>query len=120
MINSGQPVVDDLKQAPTQPPSFEYFEQIARQAATKRDDYDPALIWRSGASCRGASPELFFPVGTTGLAVDQIAEAKAVCMACPSQVPCLEFALITNQDSGVWGATSEEERRTLRRNHLRR
>ena len=31
------------------------------------------------------------------------------------QAPCLEFALTTNQDSGVWGGTSEEERRKLRR-----
>jgi WhiB family redox-sensing transcriptional regulator len=30
-------------------------------------------------------------------------------------VRCLEFALETNQDSGVWGGTSEEERRDIRR-----
>ena len=35
--------------------------------------------------------------------------------ACPVKEPCLEFALSTNQDSGVWGGTSEEERRKLRR-----
>jgi WhiB family redox-sensing transcriptional regulator len=28
---------------------------------------------------------------------------------------CLEFALETNQDSGIWGGTSEEERRAIRR-----
>jgi WhiB family redox-sensing transcriptional regulator len=28
---------------------------------------------------------------------------------------CLDFALATNQESGVWGATSEEERRKLRK-----
>jgi WhiB family redox-sensing transcriptional regulator len=31
------------------------------------------------------------------------------------QVECLEFALATNQDSGIWGGTSEEERRAIRR-----
>ena len=41
--------------------------------------------------------------------------AKAVCDTCSSKAPCLEFAMITNQDSGVWGGTSEEERRKLRR-----
>ncbi len=114
--------VADASAASTLPPStgFAYFEEIAQRAAAVRDTYEPNLVWRAGASCRGTSPELFFPVGTTGLAVDQIAEAKDVCMSCPSQVPCLEFALLTNQDSGVWGATSEEERRTLRRNFLRR
>ncbi len=106
--------------APSPSAEFAYFEQVAQQAAAKRGSYEPDLSWRATASCRGTSPELFFPVGTTGLAVDQIADAKDVCRQCPAQEPCLEFALLTNQDSGVWGATSEEERRTLRRNYLRR
>lgn len=71
--------------------------------------------WRDQASCRDTDPDLFFPVGTTGIALDQIDAAKAVCQACPAQEPCLEFALATNQESGVWGGTSEEERRKLRK-----
>ena len=75
--------------------------------------------WRGNASCRNADPGLFFPVGTTGPAVSQIEEAKIVCRACPVREPCLEFALATNQDSGVWGAASEEERRLLRQQRRR-
>lgn len=75
--------------------------------------------WRHEASCRSVDPDLFFPVGTTGMAIEQIESAKAVCDECPVSGPCLEFALSTNQDSGVWGGTSEEERRTLRRQWLR-
>lgn len=71
--------------------------------------------WRDLSACRDTSPDLFFPVGTTGPAIEQIAQAKAVCAQCEVQGPCLEFALVTNQDSGVWGGTSEEERRKLRR-----
>lgn len=71
--------------------------------------------WRDLASCRDTSPDLFFPVGTTGPALEQIAAAKAVCQECLVRSDCLEFALVTNQDSGVWGGTSEEERRKLRR-----
>lgn len=74
--------------------------------------------WRAQASCRSADPDLFFPVGSTGPAVSQIEAAKIVCRACPVRQPCLEFALTTNQDSGVWGAASEEERRVLRRQRL--
>jgi WhiB family transcriptional regulator, redox-sensing transcriptional regulator len=74
--------------------------------------------WRNQASCRHTDPDLFFPVGTTGPAIEQIEAAKAVCMACPAQEPCLEFALTTNQDSGIWGGTSEEERRKLRKQYL--
>ena len=71
--------------------------------------------WRSLAACQDTDPDLFFPVGTTGPAIEQIDTAKAVCESCPAKDPCLDFALTTNQDSGVWGATSEEERRKLRR-----
>lgn len=76
--------------------------------------------WRDGAACRDTNPDLFFPVGTTGNAVDQIEAAKAVCRRCSVQAPCLEFALSTNQDSGVWGGTSEDERRMLRKAWLAR
>lgn len=76
--------------------------------------------WRADAACRDTDPDLFFPVGTTGLAIDQIDAAKAVCGLCDSQALCLEFALATNQESGVWGATSEEERRKLRKAWLAR
>jgi WhiB family redox-sensing transcriptional regulator len=71
--------------------------------------------WRSGAACRDTDPDLFFPVGTTGPAIEQIENAKAVCRQCDAQSLCLEFALATNQDSGIWGGTSEEERRKLRK-----
>ena len=78
------------------------------------------MDWIHRARCKDEDPELFFPVGTTGPAIEQIEQAKAVCRECPSQAPCLEFALITNQDSGVWGGTSEEERRKLRKSWLSR
>jgi WhiB family redox-sensing transcriptional regulator len=76
--------------------------------------------WRRRASCRDTDPDLFFPVGTTGPALDQIDAAKAVCRACEARDDCLEFALATNQEAGVWGATSEEERRKLRKAWLAR
>lgn len=74
--------------------------------------------WRELAACRHIDPDLFFPVGTTGLAPRQIEVAKRVCRSCDVVEPCLEFALVTNQESGVWGGTSEEERRRLRKSWL--
>lgn len=73
--------------------------------------------WRRLSACRDTDPDLFFPVGTTGPAVEQIENAKAVCRSCDAQAECLEYALATNQDSGVWGGTSEEERRKLRKQY---
>jgi WhiB family transcriptional regulator, redox-sensing transcriptional regulator len=72
--------------------------------------------WRLRAACRDTSPELFFPIGTTGVALDQIEAAKRVCGQCPVTAECLEFALATNQEAGVWGGLTEEERRRVRKN----
>ena len=80
----------------------------------ERDD------WRDNSACRDTDPDLFFPVGTTGPAIEQIENAKAVCRVCDVQKSCLEYALVTNQDSGIWGGTSEEERRALRRQWVAR
>ncbi len=76
--------------------------------------------WRDRALCRETDPELFFPVGTTGTALNQIAQAKQVCGQCAVRIECLEFALATNQDSGIWGGLSEEERRAIRRSRAAR
>ena len=71
--------------------------------------------WRLYAACRYCNPDLFFPAGTTGAAVEEIAAAKAVCTQCPVQSQCLRFALRTGQAYGIWGGTTEEERVTMRR-----
>jgi WhiB family redox-sensing transcriptional regulator len=72
------------------------------------------MDWRHKAACRKEDPELFFPVGTSGPALEQIAEAKLVCRRCPVVSPCLEWALTSGQDAGVWGGMSEDERRALK------
>ena len=61
---------------------------------------------------------MFFPVGTTGVAIEQIDAAKRVCNSCEVSKACLEFALATNQEAGVWGETTEDERRKLRKQWL--
>ncbi|MEX1047375.1 MAG: WhiB family transcriptional regulator [Actinomycetota bacterium] len=73
------------------------------------------MDWVHKAKCREEDPELFFPIGTTGPAAEQVDAAKAICMICPVRLDCLEWALATGQDAGVWGGMSEEERRALRR-----
>ena len=49
--------------------------------------------WRNDAACLGADPDLFFPIGTAGPALDQIDEAKRLCRACPVRERCLAWAL---------------------------
>ncbi|WP_405631994.1 WhiB family transcriptional regulator [Streptomyces sp. NBC_00016] len=71
--------------------------------------------WREHAECRNEDPDLFFPIGTSGPALLQTEQAKAVCRRCPVQEQCLEWAMETDQTLGVWGGTSENERRALKR-----
>ncbi|MER5598622.1 WhiB family transcriptional regulator [Streptomyces sp. NPDC002265] len=71
------------------------------------------MDWRHDAVCRDEDPDLFFPVGDTGLTLLQSEEAKAVCCRCPVIEQCLRWALKTGQDFGVWGGLSERERRSM-------
>lgn len=68
------------------------------------------------AACAGISFPLFFP--TTDTPLGQVEKARSVCSACPVVYDCLEYALETNQVSGIWGGTTEEERKSLRRKWL--
>lgn len=77
--------------------------------------------WRKDAACRSVDPDVFFPQSTTtgrSAKIDiqgQTEAAKAICSTCPVRPDCLEFALTTNQEAGIWGGLDEEERRKLRR-----
>jgi WhiB family redox-sensing transcriptional regulator len=71
--------------------------------------------WRDRARCLDEDPDLFFPIGTSGPALAQAAAAKAMCRRCPVITQCLDWALANYQDAGVWGGTTEEERREMRR-----
>jgi WhiB family redox-sensing transcriptional regulator len=75
--------------------------------------------WRHRAACRDEDPELFFPIGNSGPALLQIEDAKDVCRRCDVIDQCLQWALESGQDVGVWGGMSEDERRALKRRTAR-
>jgi WhiB family transcriptional regulator, redox-sensing transcriptional regulator len=73
------------------------------------------MTWRNVAACLNEDPELFFPVGTTDPAFLQIERARVVCLRCEVVETCLEWAIESRQDTGVWGGLSSEQRRNLKR-----
>ena len=73
------------------------------------------LLLAESAACRSLETDLFFPIGKTGRAVEEIQRAKAVCASCPVRQPCLTFALDTHQGYGIWGGYDEDERRVMLR-----
>jgi WhiB family redox-sensing transcriptional regulator len=69
------------------------------------------MNWRLEGKCRGMDPNIFFPVDGFG-----VLAAQQVCQGCPVADTCLDFALSTHQDHGVWGGKSERERRRIAHN----
>lgn len=67
--------------------------------------------WMRQAACRGGDDLFFPPLGRADVAT----KAKLICHGCPVRSACLDYALETNQEWGVWGGKSERERRRLRR-----
>lgn len=78
------------------------------------------MNWREHAACRELDTNVFFPVGNSGSAVEEIALAKRICASCVVRSECLAFALETKQENGVWGGTSEAERRAHQKAERRR
>ena len=73
------------------------------------------LDWRANAACRGTDPELFFPDDDSGPARARIKQAKTICRGCPVSVSCLNWALTSGEEGGIWGGLTEAERLRLRR-----
>jgi WhiB family transcriptional regulator, redox-sensing transcriptional regulator len=64
--------------------------------------------WMARGDCRYEPPATFFPSDGVGVEV-----AKRICATCPVREQCLEYALDNRIDHGVWGGTSERQRRRL-------
>jgi WhiB family redox-sensing transcriptional regulator len=67
--------------------------------------------WRKHAACRNADPTFFFPDGTDRFAVTV---ARRICQHYAVTEYCLDYALADESLVGIWGASTEEERRALR------
>lgn len=76
--------------------------------------------WRDDAECRRHDPDLWFAVGHSPGWQAKTEEAKSICGRCPVRSVCLEWALSTGQQAGVWGGLTEAERRTLFRDRFDR
>lgn len=69
--------------------------------------------WRLAGACAAGDPDLFMDARRQAAAV-------AVCSACPVREPCLEFALATGPEFGVWAGLTQAGLRALRRGRARR
>lgn len=66
--------------------------------------------WMAEAACRGVPPEVFFPpMGRNA------GKAYNICGRCPVRDDCLGYALRWRIRYGIWGGTTERQRRCLNR-----
>jgi WhiB family redox-sensing transcriptional regulator len=66
--------------------------------------------WMKRAACAGMDYEMFFPERG-----QSVIAAKTVCAQCAVRAICLDYAMSINERHGIWGGTTEKERRVLRR-----
>lgn len=64
------------------------------------------------ALCSGTGNILFYPNKGDS---DLIRNAKKLCEKCPVQEECGEWAIQNNEDFGIWGGLTVEERKLIRR-----
>jgi WhiB family redox-sensing transcriptional regulator len=82
---------------------------VLREAVWTRE-----AVWRERGACKGLDPQIFYPE------TDEDADtAKRVCAQCHVQTACLEYALQFREREGVWGGTTERERRRIIRQRRR-
>jgi WhiB family redox-sensing transcriptional regulator len=73
-----------------------------------------ATEWRESGACLTADPDLFFPVATGTVAVQQAERARRICDGCRVRRQCLQFAMDFGEAHGIWGGTTPEERQRAR------
>ena len=68
------------------------------------------VVWRSKGACQGLDAEIFYPENE-----DHAEFALSVCGQCAVRIACLDYALDTREQQGVWvGATARDRRKMLR------
>lgn len=90
-------------------PKLELRAQVPSRLVPEPED----ISWQDYGNCLGVDPDLFFPERGASTA-----DARKVCGACVVREECLEFALVNGEKFGIWGGTTERERRRLRKQRV--
>ena len=69
--------------------------------------------WYMQAACRGQGPGVFVQGGGS-----YYGHARELCETCPVRQECLDYALADHTLMGLWGGTTDAERRVIRRHNV--
>ncbi|WP_158074057.1 WhiB family transcriptional regulator [Micromonospora sp. CB01531] len=84
-------------------------------ALLSRSSFRPVAAetdWREDAACRGLDVTWFYPDPDDTLAVVRV---QTFCATCPVRRDCARYAIEHNEEYGVWGGSTEQERAAFRR-----
>lgn len=96
---------------------------VSREAWRKKQELDLALNEADTIAPCTNDPDAWFSTDTGGMRENyyDLRAAKAGCEACPVKLLCLEFALINEEEFGIWGGMTPGERVKFRtKNQLSR
>lgn len=66
--------------------------------------------WMQQANCLGKGRDLFFPKRG-----ESANPPKEICNDCPVKSECLDYSLLQRTTKGIWGGTSEKQRKNIRK-----
>lgn len=81
----------------------------------------PNFIDNGDPLCSQTDPDIFFPVDHSDAIISKFEyysnerEAKAICAECPYKMECAGFALERLDLQGIWGGTTQMDRRRMMR-----
>jgi WhiB family redox-sensing transcriptional regulator len=70
--------------------------------------------WRERAECIGSDPEIFVAARREGMGWSPN-EALEICSRCSVTQECLDYAITTRQNLGVWGGKTPGQRERVKR-----
>lgn len=78
----------------------------------------PPPDWMRSAVCTQTGyPDDWFPEAGGG---GSYARVRFICNNCPVQVECLTYAIANNENDGMWGGKTPDERQEIRTGRPRR
>jgi WhiB family transcriptional regulator, redox-sensing transcriptional regulator len=86
-------------------------------AALPQLSVNPSNSWQQHGLCRSVDAAVFFPPSTHFEHKPEREaredRAKEICAECTVREQCLDYALAVREPHGVWGGTSEQERKQM-------
>jgi len=79
---------------------------------TTSADHRTVESWYLRGACRGLESSIFYPDPAEEA---DVARALAVCDRCEVRSDCLDHALFRREPTGIWGGTTERDRRRILR-----